>query len=183
MNYPHRWEQLWGSRAGNWGFKERNQFFTEPDRAWLYENVETPILDVGCGTGVESLGFEDYVGVDITPSFLKTARKYDVDVVRCDGRYLPFRDKSFKTCYSKELLPHYQFEDALVFIKEMIRVADKVYSVWGKGYVPSTNPKSEVKQGFHYNRFDIRELRKYCDIEFIKNGTTTTLISPKGVGS
>jgi len=86
------------------------------------------VLDVGCGSGVllsrlaATYGIEG-VGVDISPSSLKTASLEDLHLNRyslADGESLPFEDESFDYVLSFDLLEHLPEPEKC--IREMDRV-------------------------------------------------------------
>lgn len=176
--YPHLWETF-NKESVTWQHSQEK--IHNIDRVWLGKNVKEPVLDVGCGSCVDATMFKDYAGVDITLSFLQACHcTYKVEnVVRCDGKHLPFKDKIFKTAYAKGVLLHYPQKNGEEIIKEMVRVSEITYVSWGFvdniNYTPSDNPII-TKQGlFWYNRYDIRELEKLFEILFVK-GTTITSV-------
>jgi len=91
-------------------------------------NDEGPILDAGCGTGLVGealaiLGYEDIVGLDISPAMLKLAKRletYDHLYEQNLGRPIPEADNSFAavTCFGS-LGPGHAPPDCL---DEFIRV-------------------------------------------------------------
>lgn len=182
--YPHRWSYLgWGKL---WQ-RDENQI-KHPDRKWFYENLKGKVLDVGCGNCVDEPKFKDsvdYVGVDVTFNLVKSGHfDYLVEkVVRCDGRFLPFHDKCFDTAYSKDLLLHYKWENAVKFIDEMFRVANTVFVAWGLAgynYYPSNDPiEIHGIDGFYYNRFSLAQVKQRYNIKSVSNNTSISLIEEK----
>ncbi|MBS9716936.1 class I SAM-dependent DNA methyltransferase [Pseudohalocynthiibacter aestuariivivens] len=91
-------------------------------------NDEGPILDAGCGTGLVGealaiLGYEDIVGLDISPAMLKFAERletYNLLYEQDLGRPIPEADNSFAavTCFGS-LGPGHAPPDCL---DEFIRV-------------------------------------------------------------
>ena len=66
-------------------------------------------LDIGCGRGrFEYLKHFYSIGCDIHQPTLLEGRKrgYYNDLVKCDACHLPFKQKSFDTVLSTELLEH-----------------------------------------------------------------------------
>lgn len=104
-----------------------------PDREWMYENLEQPVLDAGCGNAVDAGGFTEYVGVDITPSLLRAGKlMFNVgNLVYADARHMPFRDNTFKTSFAKDLLLHLKPIDAMRALGELVRVGEKTFIAWG----------------------------------------------------
>lgn len=174
--------------------KEQKQ---HPDRLWIQKHVKEPVLDVGCGTCLDAETFRNYVGVDITRSFLKPAHfLYGVShVIRCDGRFLPFKDKTFETAFSKGLLIHYLQEEGMKIILEMLRVSNVAVIAWGivkwaknqvlparrvRNYLPSNDPfVSMSAEGFYYNRYDLAALQKRFEVTPVGKGTSITIIEEK----
>lgn len=168
-----------------------------PDRLWIHKHVKEPVLDVGCGTCLDAKTFDKYVGVDVTRIFLKSAHSlYGVShIIRCDARFLPFKDKTFETAYSKGLLLHYLQEEGMKIISEMLRVSNVTVIAWGiikwakkqilparrvHNYLPSNDPfVSACLEGFYYNRYDLAELQKRFEVTFIGKGTSITIIEEK----
>lgn len=139
VNYFKRWEEKVKDGTFNpatWQRKKRQ--LVHPDRHWLAENANMPVLDAGCGTAVDSNFFEQYVGLDVTPSFIHEARRRGVgNLILGDARHLPIRDKAFMTSYCKDLLLHLSFKDALKVLLELLRVGMKTFVAWGFEYLKS----------------------------------------------
>ena len=79
------------------------------------------ILDFGCGSGQVWAGKEELViGIDINVRRLKVARGR-IQVVCCDGRVLPFRDRSFQRVIANSVLEHIpSYWRALAEIKRVL---------------------------------------------------------------
>jgi len=89
--------------------------------------LNTPILDLGCGDG--HFGMRTFpeipkVGVDPSFSALLEARAFDSYqfLINCDGNKLPFKNNSVKTVVSNSVLEHIKSVDFV--IKETNRVLD-----------------------------------------------------------
>ena len=68
----------------------------------------------------EVLGEERVVGIDINSTRLRAA-KGKIQVVCCDGRFLPFRDNVFRRIIAESVLEHIQgYQKALREIKRVI---------------------------------------------------------------
>jgi SAM-dependent methyltransferase len=66
------------------------------------------ILDFGCGAGpLWTQKEEQVIGIDINRRRLKVARNR-IQVVCCDGRFLPFRDHVFRRVIADSVLEHIQ---------------------------------------------------------------------------
>lgn len=85
------------------------------------------VLDAGCGPGSDAAVFAerglDVVGVDVTQSFVREARR-DVDgaFARGDVRALPFPDDAFDGVWCCAALHHLQRADAPAALAEFERV-------------------------------------------------------------
>lgn len=82
------------------------------------------LLDIGCGTGAQSLAFRDtgweLTGVDISDDMLRLARARGLEVVRADVAALPFEDASFDAVVS--LWTHTDVDDFAAAVREAARV-------------------------------------------------------------
>ncbi len=156
-----------------------------PDRNWFYKYGTQPVLDVACGTALDGEAFEDYVGIDVTPSFIRSA-KFDYGVeslILGDARFLPFREKCFSTSWCKDLLLHLSWEDAIKVLHELVRVGKKSFVAWGVEYIGDERREftpledREVitkKSGYFYSRFSRRKLNKHFGVGPVIEGTTIT---------
>lgn len=93
---------FWQTRAGK-------EWSGHPDMGWKnWDDIVTPIvaqnikpfervLDAGCGTGRFSDWFDNYVGVDFVPEFIKEAERLHPwkTFILADINKLPFDDKEF----------------------------------------------------------------------------------------
>jgi ubiquinone/menaquinone biosynthesis C-methylase UbiE len=86
------------------------------------------VLDVGCGTGIDYMGFfmnfMDYVGVDITPKFVARFKELhpEADVRVHSSLSLPFSDRSFDVVYSGGVIQHQHPDDYPRAIQGMWRI-------------------------------------------------------------
>jgi len=186
--YVKRWSKTFG-REKDWArtTDQRNH----PDRLILQKLVKPPVIDVGCGSGLDAEYYDDYVGIDVTPEFIDAAYNiYGVKkLVLCDARYLPFKDKSFETAFSKGVLIHYPQKEGEKMLHEMIRISNITYIAWGipllghghgKNYIPTGKPCLSIsKSGFHVNKYDLNELEKQFEVHPQKNGTSVTLVKKR----
>jgi SAM-dependent methyltransferase len=82
------------------------------------------LLDLGCGTGAQTVAFRDagweVVGVDISEDMLRRARDRGLEVVQSDVAELPFEDAAFDAVIS--LWTHTDVDDFRAAIKEATRV-------------------------------------------------------------
>jgi SAM-dependent methyltransferase len=89
-------------------------------------------LDFGCGVGrlTQALcrHFETCVGVDIAPSMIDSARRYNqfgarAEYICSDGPTLPFAEPTFDFVYSRLVLQHIPPSLALGYVGELVRSA------------------------------------------------------------
>jgi SAM-dependent methyltransferase len=82
------------------------------------------LLDVGCGTGAQTVAFRDagwkVTGVDTSEDMLRRARDRGLDVLRADAAALPFEDDSFDAVVS--LWTHTDVDDFAAALREVARV-------------------------------------------------------------
>lgn len=94
--------------------------------AWLKENSDGYILEVGCNFGAVLAYMAGHVGVDISPMNVELARllSHDAEFHVADATALPFPDKTFQTVAIPETLEHLDFPNGVRrAIQEACRVA------------------------------------------------------------
>jgi len=79
------------------------------------------ILDVGCGTGLQTQAM-NALGVDISQGMLNEAEKKGVKTFKAKSSELPFSDNSFDMVVSFNLLEHLLEEERIKTVKEFARV-------------------------------------------------------------
>ena len=94
--------------------------------------VEPPVLNLATGTGLFAAGLMA-VGLDVSKQMIYRAKqKYGwTPLIVGDSKCLPFKDKAFNTVVS--CLAFLWFPDPEKVLKEMVRVAEKVYIVEEEG--------------------------------------------------
>ena len=93
-----------------------------PSFRLLASRVQGKVVDLGCGIGYLSRLFPDYVGLDETPSPLRTARAHGVQrLVRGALTALPFTDAAFDWAVVYDVAEHLHDLDRAVL--EVRRVA------------------------------------------------------------
>lgn len=119
---------------------------TSPDTCqdnWKYllekyiSNIEDKnILDVGCGTG--QLSYElsrksKYViGIDTSLAFKDRTRSNNVDFIRADCHYLPFKDETFEIVISIGMLEHVaDYERSIFEMKRVLKGSGSMFLFLG----------------------------------------------------
>jgi len=114
-------------------------------------------LDVGCGTGIQTIQLTRHskysVGIDISYELLKVAKKKsnclnDVDYIRADAVFMPFRDSVFDCVISYgETISHTElYERALEEIFRVTRIEGSVhFSVLNKWNVGVLCSEKELR--------------------------------------
>lgn len=95
------------------------------------------LLDLGCGQGHLDNKFlritkSAVLGVDISFTRLQTAKinSPGCDFIVCDASWLPFKNSTFDTVISNDVLEHVSYSAAPIILKEVERVLDprgKIY--------------------------------------------------------
>ena len=139
--------------------------------------AETPMLDAGCGTGLNLASMPALsVGIDLNPRNLELIRDRlpQHQVVLGDIEAMPFEDRSFSTVVCTEVLEHVPYPDRA--LSEMARILKPggllVGSVpcrsmiWKLRFLSSTCPGDEP---FHneYRIDEVRTMLEGFDVERI----------------
>ncbi|MCD4759390.1 class I SAM-dependent methyltransferase [archaeon] len=82
------------------------------------KEINSKILDVGCGTALYSNFFKNYTGIDPSKGMLEQTK---ANVIQGNAEKLPFKDNSFDMIISISAI--HNFKDYKKAIKEMKRVA------------------------------------------------------------
>ena len=93
------------------------------------------MLDVGTGMGdipaaaktvAHEIGLDLWtIGFDLSLPLVTENRESNDVVARGDALRLPFRDNSVDVVMASQMLHHFQFDDAVIVVREMSRVARK----------------------------------------------------------
>ena len=105
--------------------------FTASNLVWhLIDSSSKSLLDVGCGLGGVGGIIKRHrtifsVGIDIFSPYLKHCKENHThdELIRCDVRRLPFREKSFDAVLCKEVIEHLDMQEGDELIKELERMA------------------------------------------------------------
>lgn len=139
-------------------------FYNTALKTWreLYCNIiGESVLDIGCAGGI-SMGMIklfnpkiDVIGFEGNDSSQKIWEKRNLVVKTGDIYSLPFKDKSFDTVYSSNVLEHLQ--DPQKAIDESIRIAKKrIIHIVPEGNVNDKNYGSDHLR--YFNRVNFQEL-------------------------
>lgn len=95
----------------------------------ILKNLDGVCIDIGCGPGLRMKFFKPLVkkliGVDISERRLKEAKSYNPEVVfiMCDARELPFKNETFDTVLSLEMIEHLpDYLSQKLFFQEVKRI-------------------------------------------------------------
>lgn len=132
------------------------------------------ILDVGCGVGVDGLGYKahphiTYHGVDRTQALVDYCQSHDISATLGDLESLPFGDSTFDVVYTRHTIEHLEYYEKSVL--ELIRVAKQevlivffIQPTNQEDYINDT-PMPEVgKIGdipLYHNRYNQSKLEKF----------------------
>lgn len=123
-------------------------------------------LEIGCNWGrwcfaAARLGYRP-IGIDPSLRSIRAARRVcqqlgiAADFVVADGRFLPFRDRSFAQVFSYSVLQHLSMEDAMSCMSEIHRVLDS----GGRSLVQMANVFG-IRCLYHQIRRGFREARDF----------------------
>ena len=148
-------------------FRWLNRLFTGRYRARLFGRADGRVLDVACGTGLNSEYLRDsasYVGVDLSPHMLANARQRVGDEQRVealyemDARSLAFDDDSFDTVVSS--LSTCTFPEPVAGLNELGRVCEPDGSVLllehGRSSVGPVARFQDWRADTHYEKHSCR---------------------------
>jgi len=116
----------------NWGSKE-SQYLRFKVLSYIDKLENKSILDVGCGLGDFYLWLNknmintDYLGIDITETFIKSAiNKYGKDLFVCDNFLLDdvFKNKTFDYVFASGIFATYTKEPISIYKKYITRMWD-----------------------------------------------------------
>jgi len=130
------------------------------------------VADFGCGYGrwghiirseVDQDGNRAYiVGCDIFKPYLMETRRYSPydDLVLCDVKHLPFRDKSLDIAVAFELIEHLPKRDALHFLEALRKIVKETIVVSTPSGYYSQNEIRGNKFEKHVSRWTSEEFEK-----------------------
>lgn len=153
-----RWNREPHDRAS---FMREPRQVEHPLRARIKQLVESPVLEVGCATGLDA--GEGWVGVDISVNYLAYGRGYHSGMtVNASGEALPFRDGCFDSAYAKDVLEHLPPRLVAPVVEEMARVARRLLMVaWISPLGDLPTRRHRNRYGFFRNQYNYAEMRRF----------------------
>jgi len=173
------YERMYRSERDNWWYRSRRELITDMvARAGRLSGgcgaLKMKILDVGCGTGLNSQAFEEFgevYGLDMSEEALEFSKsRGKSDLIRAYADHLPIKDDTFDVLCALDLLEH--VEDDIGAIREFHRVLKPGGSLiltvpafmflWSghdevlhhkRWYDKGASVKSLESSGFHVERF------------------------------
>jgi SAM-dependent methyltransferase len=139
------------------------------------------ILDIGCGYGwfeiyARKQGAKSVTGTELSQADLFTAKKYVKDAhIRFtvgDATKLPFKDKTFDTVVSWEVIEHIPVGTEYIMLSEIARVLKK----GGIGYISTphrsllgilSDPAFWLIAHRHYTTDEIRQFAKHAGLKVL----------------
>jgi SAM-dependent methyltransferase len=137
-------------------------------RTALLVPLQTPLVDIGCGSGLISQLISSkisYIGIDFNPDYLATEWKGRIVDGKIGGNILklPFEDSSFRTALLLHVIEHFPTEKQILLLREAYRVLSRrgmlIVStpnldtlMNAERFLPPNNPK-------HFHCLHLRELR------------------------
>lgn len=140
----------------------------------LIDDVSSPILEIGVGTGRFAMHFPDIIGVDPSVNALKIAKSRGLKTLQATGEELPFFNETFK--YVLIIVTLCFVENPQSVLKEANRVTMPDGSVI-IGMVPEDSPwgiyyEKKKKEGDpfyrHANFYTLRVVENYLRVSAMK---------------
>lgn len=116
------WNSVWKKRKTVSDYEKKYYSFLSNFRKNLPKNCK--ILEAGCGTGRTLNVFKDSltIGLDISNTAIKIAKKNADHVIRASIFNLPFKPNTFSLVYNSGVIEHFKYPNNITAIKEMERV-------------------------------------------------------------
>lgn len=133
--YVEKPYEFLGAQIGGFVLKKEHIFSSGPPNAaphtetldLICSHLISPVLDVGCGTGVYVKAFTEKgfsaKGIEVNGNYVEQGLGQNIDVAQYDGQRIPFPDNSFATVTAVEVIEH--IENWQHFLNELLRVASR----------------------------------------------------------
>ena len=189
-------KNYWNNKHENYNRNEIKYDSWLEDFENIIFNCDTPILDLGCGSGNDTLYLvnkgKDVIPCDISENAIKNIKKNfpEVSEAKCfnmlDG--LPFDNKKFELIIADLSLHYFRKKDTEYIISELKRILkSKGYLIVRLNSINDTNYGAgqgneiehhlyETKDGRLKRFFDKEEIRQYFkdfDIKYLKEEVMT----------
>jgi SAM-dependent methyltransferase len=118
------------------------------------------LLELGCGSGVDGLGFMraglHYAGVDLSEESVRLARTKGLDATVASGRDLPFADAAFPAAWTMSTLLHVPNSAIDDVVRELVRVtapgAPIAVGLWSGEDEELLNPEDDIEPRRFFSR-------------------------------
>jgi len=118
------------------------------------------LLELGCGSGVDGLGFIQaglhYAGVDLSEESVRLARAKGLDASVANGRALPFADAAFPAAWTMSTLLHVPNSAIDDVVRELVRVttpgAPIAVGLWSGDDEEVLNPEDDIEPRRFFSR-------------------------------
>jgi pseudaminic acid biosynthesis-associated methylase len=134
------------------------------------------ILEVGSNVGnqlqlLQSMGFNDLWGIEISEYALNLARKQtnNINIVKGSALDIPFKDRYFDLVYTSTVLIHIHPKDIPIALNEIYRTCNRY--IWCYEYFANSETEIEYrgKTGLLWkNNFSKMFLERFPDLTMIK---------------
>jgi ubiquinone/menaquinone biosynthesis C-methylase UbiE len=121
------------------------------------KEINSKILDVGCGTALYNKAFPNYTGIDPSKGMLKQTK---ANVIQGEAENLPFKDNEFDIIISVSAI--HNFTDYKKAVKEMNRVAKNKIIIT---LLKKSNKFKEIKEHLK----DFKQIDQKVDLILIKH--------------
>jgi len=125
---------------------------------------DAKLLDVGCGTGISTVAWENATGVDPSTELIKIAKSNykNTKFIKAPAEKLPFDDNSFAVITSFTAIQN--FEDIKQGLKEIKRVGNNIFILT---YLKGVRKSKEIEKNIENLWPSARRYDQRKDIIFI----------------
>ena len=121
------------------------------------KEINSKILDIGCGTALYEKAFKNYTGIDPSKGMLEQSK---ANIKQGEAEKLPFKDNSFDIIISISAI--HNFKDYKKAVKEMHRVAKHKIIIT---LLKKSNKFNEIKEHLK----DFKQIEQKVDLILIKH--------------